>query len=372
MGLYRRGRVWWMNFSHLRKHYRKSTRTDDEELAQEILKDVKRKIRRGEWFGFETGQEETITFKKMMERYIKEHVSKKKSKRAYNGYVNNLGAFFDNYNLLEVTPELIDKYKEKRLRDGVKPATVNRDLAILEDAFNRAIYKWNPPWFKGENPMKRVEMEKENNKRTRWLSYEAEAKLKKVSPQWVWEICLFAIETGLRQNELLSLTWPMVDLRLKTIVVLETKNGEPRVVPLSNTALEVLRNRPRSLKTDLVFYTSSHTKYTGRNVDRALTIALAKAEIKDFKFHDLRHTCATRLVQAGEDLYKVQKYLGHLSGETTKRYAHHSVESLRKAAESLDQARQDHFHNFVTFSGSKDLAASQVVEIKGEAHVAQR
>jgi hypothetical protein len=53
------------------------------------------------------------------------------------------------------------------LHEGAKPATLNRDLAILKNEFNGAIYKWDPPWFRGENPMKRVEMEKENNKRTR-------------------------------------------------------------------------------------------------------------------------------------------------------------------------------------------------------------
>jgi len=370
MGLFRRGKVWWMSFTYQDKCYRRSTETTDRKLAQKILDKVKYEIVQSKWF--EINQVETRTFKEMMERYLNEHVSKKKSQRAYRGYVKNLQTFFDGYTLSEVTPELIDKYKEKRLRVGVKPATVNRDLAILKNAFNRAIYKWNPPFFRGENPMKRVEMEKENNKRTRWLSYEEEGKLKRVSPQWLWEICLFAMETGLRQNELLSLTWPMVDLKLKTTVILETKNGEPKVVPLSNTALEILKSRPRSLRTDLVFYTSSHTKYTGRNVDRALKIALAKAGIKDFRFHDFRHTCATRLVQAGEDLYKVQKFLGHLGGETTKRYAHHSVESLRGAAESLDRSRQNFFHNFFTVSGKDDFANSQVPEITGDAHVAQR
>jgi integrase len=369
MGLYRRGKVWWMTFTHQGKCYRKSAETLDRKQAQRILDKVKYEIVQGKWF--ETSQAETRTFKEMMERYLEEHVSGKKSQRAYKGYVQNLRAFLDDYNLSEVTPEVVEKYKVKRLRQGVKPATVNRDLAILRNAFNRAIYKWNPPWFRGENPVKRVEMEKENNKRTRWLGYEEEGKLKKVSPQWLWEICLFAIETGLRQNELLSLEWPMVDLKLRTIVILETKNGEPKVVPLSDTALGVLRNRPRSLKTELVFYTSSHTKYTGANVDRALTIALAKAGIKDFRFHDFRHTCATRLVQAGEDLYKVQKYLGHLSGETTKRYAHHSVESLREAAESLDRSRRD-FHNFFTFSDVNDSVGLEVAETKEDAGVAQR
>ena len=371
MGLYRRGRsgTWWMSFTYQGRSVRKSTGTPDRKLAQKILDKVKYEVAQGKWLG--TAPEEK-TFAAMMERYLEEHVPKKKSQRSYRGYVKNLRAFFDGHSLSQITPELIEKFKEKRLQEGVKPATLNRDLAILRNAFNRAIYKWNPPWFNGENPMKRVEMEKENNKRTRWLSYEEEEKLQKVSRQWLWEICLFAIETGLRQNEQLSLTWPMVDVKLRTIVVLDTKNGEPKVVPLSNTALEILRNRPRSPKTDLVFYTSSHTRYTGTNVDRALKIALAKAGISDFRFHDFRHTCATRLVQAGEDLYKVQKYLGHLSGETTRRYAHHSVESLRRAADSLDRTRESLFHDYFTISNSENPVGSQVAKIAEEAGVAQR
>ena len=368
MGLYKRGKVWWMCFCNEGKFIRRSAETETKKTAEKIYHKVMADVAEGKWFDRLPGQD--TTFREMMEKYLEEHVSKKKSQRAYRGYVQNLRAFFGDYNLSEITPELIDKFKEKRLRAGVKPATINRDLAILKNAFNRAIYKWNPPWFRRDNPMKRVEMEKENNKRNRWLSYEEERKLKEVSPQQLWEICLFAMETGLRQNELLSLAWPMVDMKLRVIVILETKNGEPKVVPLTNTALGILRDRPKSLKTDLVFYTSNHTKYTGRNVDRMLAIALAKAGIKDFRFHDFRHTCGTRLVQSGEDLYKVQKYLGHISGETTKRYAHHSVESLRGAAESLDRSRHK-YHNSITISSIANSGCSEVGEFAEKAHVAQ-
>jgi len=188
----------------------------------------------------------------MMDRYLEEHMPKKKSQRASRGYVQNLRAFFDDYNLSEVTPELIDK--SKRLQEGVKPATLNRDLAILRNALSGAIY------------------------------------------------------------------------------------------------------------------TSNHTQYTGRNVDEALTFSLADAGIKDFKFDDFRHRFATRLAQAGEDLYKVQKYLRHLSGETTKRYAQHSIKGLRSVSESFDHSRQ----KFFTMYETDRSAGPEVTEIKGEAHVAQR
>ena len=86
----------------------------------------------------------------------------------------------------------------------------------------------------------------------------------------------------------------------------------------------------RSAKDSFVFTTSCGTRIDTRNLTRAFYSALEKAEITNFRFHDLRHTLATRLAQAGVDLYKVQRLLGHKSPTMTQRYAHHSPESLRE------------------------------------------
>ena len=86
-----------------------------------------------------------------------------------------------------------------------------------------------------------------------------------------------------------------------------------------------------------MFHSESETPLDGSNIRRALTTALKRAKIHDFHFHDLRHTFATRMVQAGIDLYKVQRLLGHKSPIMTQRYAHHYPESLRDAVEALDK-----------------------------------
>ena len=83
-------------------------------------------------------------------------------------------------------------------------------------------------------------------------------------------------------------------------------------------------------------------KRDGRIVDfdsSKITGAIARAGIKDFRFHDLRHTFATRLVQSGEDLYSVQRMLGHKSQAMTQRYTHHNPESLRRPVDALDKER---------------------------------
>jgi integrase len=97
------------------------------------------------------------------------------------------------------------------------------------------------------------------------------------------------------------------------------------------------RYKVRSIKTNLVFYYREGERIDARNLLRAFYIAEEKAGIRDLRFHDLRHTFATRLVQAGVDLYKVQKLLRHKSPTMTQRYAHHYPESLRDGAEVLDR-----------------------------------
>lgn len=115
-------------------------------------------------------------------------------------------------------------------------------------------------------------------------------------------------------------------------------NGERRTIPVNTTVLNLLKFKyvvgPRT--TDMVFHSQTNTPLDGSNIRRSLTAALDIAKIQDLHFHDLRHTFATRMVQAGIDLYKVQRLLGHKSPIMTQRYAHHYPESLRDGVNALE------------------------------------
>jgi integrase len=163
------------------------------------------------------------------------------------------------------------------------------------------------------------------------------------SPGWLKEIITFAINTGLRMSEILDLRWPQVDLSRKTITILEEQKNRGRdTLPLSEGALAVLKERARvrSIKTDLVFMTGNATRIESRNLHRAFYGALEKSKIKHLRFHDLRHTFATRLVQAGVDLYTVQKLGRWKTVSMVMRYAHHHPESLRCGVEALDKLKK--------------------------------
>jgi site-specific recombinase XerD len=234
---------------------------------------------------------------------------------------------------------MINDYKVKRLQQGLRPASVNRELATMKKAFNLALKEWQ--WIPS-NPVSRIALERENNKRDRWLTPDEETRLLKASPAWLRDFILFALNTGMRLGEILSLSWRGVDLDRKTVTVFESKNDEKRTIPINDSTVKMLKRmgKVRSIKTDLVFYSSCHTKLDARNVRRDFQEALKKARIEDFRFHDLRHTFATRLVQNGVDIYKVQTLLGHKTPSMTQRYAHHYPESLRDGVDMLDRIRK--------------------------------
>ena len=119
----------------------------------------------------------------------------------------------------------------------------------------------------------------------------------------------------MRLGEILALTWAAVDLFRKTVTVFRSKNGERRTVPVNQTVMALLKAKAkvRRLNTDLVLPSRTGTLIDPNHLRRALRTATAMVGLQDFHFHDLRHTFATRLVQAGVDLYKVQRLLGHKS-----------------------------------------------------------
>lgn len=351
MGLVKRNNVWWMSLTYHGRQVRRSTGTSDKRLAESILAKVRVKIIEGRYF--DRLEEQERTFGEMMDRYEKEHVVKKASQRTYKGYIKNMRPFFGQLTLAEVTPNRIVQYKAKRYAEGVKPATINRELAIMKNAFNLAIREWE--WCR-DNPVRRVSMEKEHNQRDRWLADEEEIKLLAACPAWLREIVTFALHTGMRMGEILSLTWEGVDLFRRTVMVFRSKNGERRTIPVNQTVLDLLKakNKVRPLKTNLVFCSKTFTLIEGGHLRRAFRAALKAGEVASFRFHDLRHTFATRLVQAGIDLYKVQRLLGHKSGLMTQRYAHHWPESLRDGVEILDRGAR--FSTNLAQSGSTPTA----------------
>lgn len=337
MGLYKRGRAWWMSFTYNGHQIRRPTETNDKKLAERIFNKVMGQIAEGKWFEKPIGSEKTV--RELLDKYLTEYSARNnapKTQERDQYTAKTFNRFFGDVTLSAIGPKDIAEYKVSRRNEGRAPSTVNRELGLLGHAFNLAIKEWE--WL-DFNPVARVSRERVNNQVERWLTFEEQEKLLAASPRWLREIIIFALNTGWRRGEVLSLTWDSVDLFEKKLTILEQKNRGKDTQPFNEQVLEVLKARykVRSIRSNLVFYSTVGEELDGRNVLRAFYIAVENAKIAHCRFHDLRHTFATRLVQAGVDLYKVQKLLRHKSPVMTQRYAHHYSESLRDGVDTLDR-----------------------------------
>jgi integrase len=208
---------------------------------------------------------------------------------------------------------------------------VNRYLATLSAAFTFAVKELQ--WLE-TNPVERVRKFGESAGRVRYLSDDELARLlsacKESRNPWLHPAVLLALTTGCRQGELMSLRWRQVDFGRRTVLLLdgETKNGSGRVLPLVGDAFDTLARmaKIRDLRDDRVFPVPATGARAFGSVRTAWECALQRAEIKDFRWHDLRHTAASYLTMSGVGSLELGKVLGHKTPQMTARYSHLSPE----------------------------------------------
>lgn len=341
MGLYRRGKIYWFSIMKNGKRRVESTGTSNKKLAQTIYSKVLVEIQEGQWF--EGVKAKNTTVKHLLDRYFDERLKTKSENTIIRDRTlrRHITDYFGNYTLAEVTPETVSNYRQKRYAEGKAIATVNREMTFLRNAYNIAIkhYKWC-----SSNPVSEIKFDRENNLRDRWLTTEEENRLLSHLVGRYRDIVKLVLNSGFRQDEVLSLTHQQVDMFRKAIIV-KGKGNKVRTIPLNQTAINIMKERlkTRHINSDLVFPSANGTKIQKTTLLRAFQKAVKKAGINDFTFHGLRHSFATRLAQAGIDLYAISKLLGHKDISTTQRYAHHCPESLRHSVDVLENC-----YNFAT------------------------
>ena len=325
-----------MSYMYHGRQVRQSTGTSDKKLAEAVLGKIRANIIEGRFF--DTLEEKQRTFDEMMEKYLKE-VSVRKGPKGPSRdrtALSHLLPSFEKLTLAEISPKLISAYKVKRREEGAAPSTVNKELAVIRHAFNMAIKEWE--WCR-DNPVRRVSMEKVDNNRVRYLTDEEFERVLRECPDWLRPIVMVARYTGMRRENIVTLRWDQVNLFRKVVVLDRTKNGDRLGIPLCERVLEVFKtqNRVRRLGSPYVFPVADGSHILGDAVGMAFNRTCRRIGILDFRFHDLRHTFASMLVQRGVDLYRVQRLLGHRDARMTQRYAHLSPENLREAVAVLDE-----------------------------------
>lgn len=231
-----------------------------------------------------------------------------------------------------VSPQEIERWLSGK-SEKLKPATLNRYRALLSLAYRLGMQ--NGKVF--SNPARLVRQRKEENGRIRFLSTEEEQALRKVMQkdylQHEAELDV-ALNTGLRRSEQYGLTWDCVDFERRQLTVPRSKNGETRHIPLNDAAIAALRTTETYKNGNpYVFLNSDGVRLQSPRF--WFEAALGEAKLKDFTWHCLRHTFASRLVMSGVDLRTVQELMGHKTIQMTVRYAHLAPQHRLSAVQRL-------------------------------------
>ena len=217
----------------------------------------------------------------------------------------------------------------KRIQTPIQPATLNRELSLLKHVYTKAI-----EWGKcKENPAKKVKKLKGEVKRVRFLMPDEVQKLVSNCVDHLKPIVTVAVHTGMRKGELFGLKWEQVNFEQGIITLCDTKNGERRDIPMDETVRTTLKGIER--KSEHVFCDEEGEAFV--RMQRTFEAAVKTSGIEDFRFHDLRHTFASNMIMAGEDLNTVRELLGHKDLTMTLRYAHLSPNHKTRAIKVLDR-----------------------------------
>ncbi len=328
MSLFRRGKqgTWYVRFtSPSGQRIYESTRTVDKVAAQEYHDQRKAEL----WRVQKLGEAPTRSWEDAVVRWLNES----KYLSSYEDRVSTL-RWLDPYLhgtlLVDVTRDLVDRIIAAKQSEGVSNATVNRTTQMIRMILRKAEREWR--WL-DKAPVLR--MLPEPKLRVRWLTRPEAARLIGELPDHLAEMVRFSLATGLRESNVTGLRWDQIDLarRCAWIHANEAKAGKAISVPLNSEAMEVLRRQLGKHSVRVFTFKGNPVSKAG---GLAWTKALARAGIRNFRWHDLRHTFASWHVQAGTPLPVLQELCGWSSPNMVQRYAHLGPQHLAQHAHRVE------------------------------------
>lgn len=347
MALYQRSSVWWVSYADPSgKRVQRSTGTRDKTAAQELHD----KWKADAWRVAKLGERPRRSWQEAVVRWSRETEHKATHERDA-AHFRQLDQYLHGKYLDEIGRDMVDHITAERLKAGVAHATVNRMLAALRAVLRRAATEWE--WL---DRAPKVRLLPEPKRRVRFLTRAEADKLLAQLPEHLAEMARFSLATGLRQANVAGLRWDQVDLERRHVVIHadQAKARRAIAVPLNAEAVLVLRRQVGKHETHVFTYQPAvkdlarlarkgkkrqPPRPIGQVGTKSWREALKRAGIKDFRWHDLRHTWASWHVQGGTPLHVLQELGAWESPEMVRRYAHLTSDHLREYADRLSQPR---------------------------------
>jgi site-specific recombinase XerD len=332
-GIYEKVRgtgIWWVRYADANGKIRRE-KTGNKSAAIKLYYKRKTEVLEGKKLP-EKLRARKVSFAELAKDALEYSKAHKRSYRDDEVRMARLREWLGQRPAESVSPQEIERWLLAKAED-LKPATLNRYRALLSLVYRLAMQNGKVQ----SNPARLVRQRKEENGRIRFLSTEEElalrAAIRKDYLNREAELDL-ALNTGLRRSEQFGLTWDGVDFERRVLTVLRSKNGEARHIPLNDAAILALRSvEAYKNGSPYVFLASDGTRLCSPRF--WFSAAVEAAGLKDFTWHCLRHTFASRLVMAGVDLRTVQELMGHKTIQMTVRYAHLAPQHRLAAVQRL-------------------------------------
>lgn len=335
MGIYRpkKSKYYWIDFYYKGVRYRESSESPRKRDAELLLAKRKCEVREGKFRPAPITKEPTLS--EFMPRYFewaKDHKKASTIERNHQ-FLNHLTPKFGMVPLSHISICGVDEYKKVRLSEKASNATINRERSFLKAVLNRAV-KWG---VIDKNPIQSMESLPEQHLFNRYLSVDETLALIESCEAHIKPMIITAVYTGLRWGNVRLLRWDEVDPENSIINLKASKTSElvyPLPDPVKEELVKILRNG------NPYVFVNPETCKPWANLRMAFNRAKKKAGItRPFRFHDLRHSFASNLVMAGQDLKTVQELLGHRCITTTLRYVHLNISHKKRAIDGLFQKR---------------------------------
>lgn len=311
-------------------------------LAKKWIQDTESAIRDGRHF--KTVEAKRHTVGELIDRFISQWLPKNpKSQIKQTALLTWWKSRLGHLILADLTPNIIAESRDALLGETTRrkslrsSSTANRYLAAFSKALSVAVKEWG--WI-DNSPIRKVSKPTEAPSRDRYLSLEEKNRLLAACRQstnpYLFILVSLSILTAMRFSELIYLKWEDIDFSLQTITLRETKNGDRRVIPLADSAASLFKQCPTysSKAQGSIFNSPRKNNQSGVvSVRGAFERALKIANIKKFRWHDLRHTAASYLAMNGATQGELMAILGHRSPHMTRRYAHYSQKHLNNLLE---------------------------------------
>ena len=290
------------------------------ELAKDALKTRLGDVARGH-FNLEKVRK-PVPFSKLAERYKEFAAGYKRGWQEEKYIVEEFATLFGDTPLAQITTWQIEKWKAEQGKT-LNLATVNRRLTVIKHMFKKAV-EWD---LTKANPATLVKRFTITSERTRFLNRDEIQRLlqeceKQVTSPWLLSLVTLALNTGMRQGELLAMKWENVNFERAMISIVQSKTLRPKSIAMNQPTKDALNWLQANRYGDHLFMWPWGDKIGKVTVYDAFKKACGAAGIEDFRFHDLRHTFASHLVMAGVDLVTVKELLGHKTIAMTNRYTH--------------------------------------------------